>query len=132
MADSRKIVRAFLASPGDLKEERRAAKAAVDEFNKLWAEQSGYLVELIGWEDTVSQFGRPQELINQGLLRCELFIGMLWKRWGTPPSVSGPFTSGFEEEYELSRQSRETHGRPELSLFFKKVPAETLDIRETS
>jgi hypothetical protein len=127
MADSRKIVRVFLASPGDLKEERQAAKAAVDEFNKVWAETSGYHVELIGWEDTVSQFGRPQGLINQDLVRCELFIGMLWKRWGTLPSVGGPFTSGFEEEYEISLRGRETLGRPELSLFFKKVPAESLD-----
>jgi hypothetical protein len=65
MADTRKIIKVFLASPGDLSDERRAAKAVVDEFNKLWADTLGYHVELVGWEDTVSRYGRPQELINQ-------------------------------------------------------------------
>jgi hypothetical protein len=33
MAESRTIIRTFLASPGDLAEERQAAKEAVDEVN---------------------------------------------------------------------------------------------------
>ncbi len=84
MTDTRKIIRVFLASPGDLQDERRTAKAVVEEFNKLWADAMGYHVELIGWEDTISQYGRPQGIINQDLERCELVIGMMWKRWGTP------------------------------------------------
>ncbi|KIZ45663.1 MULTISPECIES: DUF4062 domain-containing protein [Rhodopseudomonas] len=126
MPDTRKIIRVFLASPGDLQDERRAAKAVVDEFNKLWADSLGYHVELIGWEDTISQYGRPQATINQDLERCELVIGMIWKRWGTPPSKSGPFTSGFEEEFETSLTSRRSAGRPELALFFKEVDKELL------
>ncbi|NEV79111.1 DUF4062 domain-containing protein [Rhodopseudomonas sp. BR0C11] len=126
MSDTRKIIRVFLASPGDLQEERRAAKAVVDEFNKLWADTLGYHVELVGWEDTVSQYGRPQGTINQDLERCELVIGMMWKRWGTPPSKSGPFTSGFEEEFETSLTSRRSTGRPELALYFKEVDKELL------
>ncbi len=54
MADSRKIIKAFLASPGDLTEERRVAKSVVDDFNENWADDLGYQVELVGWEDTVS------------------------------------------------------------------------------
>jgi hypothetical protein len=46
MGDSRKIIKVFLASPGDLQDERRAAKAVVEEFNKLWADNLGYHVEL--------------------------------------------------------------------------------------
>src|SRR6266571_5504608 len=100
MADSRKIVKIFLASPGDLTDERRAAKAVVDEFNALFADDFGYQVELIGWEDTVSVFGRPQATINRELERCELFVGLMWKKWGTPPGIAGRYTSGFEEEFE--------------------------------
>jgi hypothetical protein len=86
MPDSRKIIKVFLASPSDLGSERRAAKSVVEEFNKLWADRLGYHIELVGWEDTISGFGRPQELINRDLEQCELFIGMMWKRWGTPPN----------------------------------------------
>jgi hypothetical protein len=67
MPDRRKIVKVFLASPGDLSDERRAAKAAVDEVNGLFANEFGYHVELVGWEDTVSVFGRPQATINAEL-----------------------------------------------------------------
>src|SRR4051794_9426428 len=116
MANSRKVVKVFLASPSDLPDERRSAKSVVDEFNKLWGDRFGFHVELVGWEDTISGYGRPQEIINRDLAQCELFIGMLWKRWGTPPSNDGGFSSGFEEEFETSIKSRRKSGRPELNL----------------
>ncbi|HBP88371.1 MAG TPA: hypothetical protein DD706_11820 [Nitrospiraceae bacterium] len=124
MPSTRKIIRAFLASPGDLPEERHAIRGVVDEFNGSWANELGYQVELIGWEETVAGFGRPQHLINQDLDRCDLFLGMIWKRWGTPPDHNGGFTSGFEEEYERSVARCEKTGSPEISLFFKQIPDE--------
>ena len=126
MPDTRKIVKVFLASPGDLQEERHAAKSVVDEFNNNWANHLGYQVELVGWEDTISAYGRPQATINRDLEQCEFFIGMMWKRWGTPPDVSGPFTSGFEEEFQTSVSNRQEKGSPEISLFFKNIGADLL------
>jgi hypothetical protein len=126
MVYARKVVKVFLASPGDLKDERLAAKSAVDEFNAIWSDHTSYYVELVGWEETVSSFGRPQATINQELEKCELFIGIIWKRWGTPPDTTGTYTSGFEEEFELSVASREHHGKPEISLYFKDVPSDLL------
>jgi hypothetical protein len=128
MATSRKIVKIFLASPGDLSEERRVAKFAVDEFNRLWADSFGYHLELVGWEDVAPSFGRPQALINRDLEECELFVGMMWKRWGTPPSASGPYSSGFEEEYSIALQKREAGGTPEIALYFKNVDTKLLEV----
>lgn len=124
MSNTRKIIRAFLASPGDLQEEREAIRDVVAEFNESWANELGYQVELIGWEETVAGFGRPQHLINKDLDRCDLFLGMIWKRWGTPPDHGGEFSSGFEEEYARSMKRCEETGRPEISLFFKQIPEE--------
>src|SRR5436853_1572102 len=126
MANSRKFVQIFLGSPGDLKEERQAAKNVVDTFNKQWAEYFGIQIELVGWEDTVSRYGRPQETINRDLDRCEVFIGVMWRQWGTPPDTNGSFTSGFEEEFERSVASRKRAGRPEISLYFKSIDADLL------
>lgn len=126
MPDTRKVIRIFLASPGDLQEERRTAKAITEEFNKLWADALGYQIELVGWEDTISQYGRPQGTINQDLERCELVLGMIWKRWGTSPSKTGPYTSGFEEEFETSLIRRRMSDRPEIALFFKAIDKELL------
>ncbi|WP_316395790.1 DUF4062 domain-containing protein [Bradyrhizobium sp. 33ap4] len=127
MSSSRKIVQIFLASPSDLPNERQVAKLAIDSFNKQWADWLGIQVELVGWEDTFKRFGRPQEQINLDLDRCEAFIGMLWRKWGTPPSKdSGPYTSGFEEEFERALASRRRFGRPEMTLFLKKIDPEFL------
>lgn len=126
MAESRRFVKVFLASPGDLTDERKAAKLVVDEFNALLAEEFGYQVELVGWEDTVSVFGRPQATINRELERCELFVGLMWKHWGTPPDNNGKYTSGFEEEFKVSVERRIKTKTPEISLLFKEIDPEFL------
>ena len=126
MPEYRRIVRAFLASPGDLNEERRAVKDAVQEVNDTWSDKFGYYVELMGWEETLPKFGRPQATINQELDRCDLFIGLLWKKWGTPPDQNGPYTSGFEEEFERALANRQQAGKPEMALYFKYIEEEFL------
>lgn len=126
MAEIRKLVKVFLASPGDLSDERKVAKSVVDEINNLFAEIYDCHVELIGWEDTQPGFGRPQAIINRDLERCELVVGMMWKRWGTPPDNSSQYTSGFEEEFSISLNRREKEGRPEISLLFKEIAQEFL------
>lgn len=115
------VLRVFLASPSDLGEERRAARAAVDEINKTVARPAGFHVDLIGWEDTLSSAGRPQAIINEDLETCQMFIGMLWARWGTPPDTDGRFTSGFEEEFTLATKRHSATGEPHITLFFKDV-----------
>lgn len=77
MAGTRGFVKVFLASPGDLAEERKAAKVIVDDFNSQLADALGYQVELVGWEDTLPGAGRPQAIINRDLDGCDLFVGML-------------------------------------------------------
>lgn len=126
MAHIRKVIRVFLASPGDLDNERQLARSLIDQHNEAYAEALGYHVELVGWEDTVSVFGRPQETINKDLDTCELFIGMLWKKWGTPPDKEGKFSSGFEEEFTISIERRKKENTPEINLLFKDVDQEFL------
>lgn len=78
----------------------------------------------MGWEDTLPGMGRPQALINKDVELCDLFVLLLWKRWGSP---SGTHTSGTEEEFELARRRSESHGStPAIWLYFKKVPDQML------
>lgn len=116
-----KVVRVFLASPGDLQVERRLARDAVAEINRTVARPAGFHVDLIGWEDTLSAVGRPQGIINEDLETCQVFIGMLWARWGTPPDLDGRYTSGFEEEFTIAIKKHTAEGRPHITLFFKDV-----------
>jgi Domain of unknown function (DUF4062) len=126
MDETFKLIRVFLASPGDLQDERRSAKYAVEELNKGIASYLGFRVELKGWEDTLSGSGRPQAIINQELDRCELFIGIMWKKWGTPPAIQGPYSSGFEEEFERSSERLKETGQPEMAMYFKEITKEFL------
>jgi len=119
--DSIKSIKIFLASPGGLAEERALVKKVVDEYNENSAEFHGYQIKLIGWEHTVSVFGRPQATINLELQQCEYFIGLMWDYWGSAPDITGDYTSGFEEEFKTSVNRRENTDQPEISLFFKAV-----------
>jgi hypothetical protein len=125
MAGVRRFVKVFLASPSDLSEERKVAKVIVDDFNGQLADALGYQVELVGWEDTLLGVGRPQAIINRDLDGCDLFVGMLWKRWGTPPGTE-PYTSGFEEEFKRSMTRNAKEGRPEINLLLKDLDAAAL------
>lgn len=116
-----KLIRAFIASPGGLDAERKAAFAAAEEINRTVARQLNGRLELIGWEETISGIGRPQALINADMETCDLFIGAMWASWGSRPSLDGPYTSGFEEEFELSRDRFERTRSPEMAMFFKDI-----------
>jgi Domain of unknown function (DUF4062) len=120
---ARKILHVFIASPGDLVEERRVAKKVVDDLNETVSRRLGWQIELLGWEETLPGYGRPQELINEDVEVCDLFIGLLWRRWG---QSTREFSSGFEEEFELARKRRKETKTPEIWLFFKKVEEDQL------
>lgn len=126
MQATRKIIKVFIASPGDLASERAIAREIGDEFNSSWAESTGYQIEMVGWEETTGGMGRPQEIINRDLARCELFIGMLWKRWGTAPDTCGKYTSGFEEEFSISLDRYRKEEIPQICMFFKEVDNDSL------
>jgi hypothetical protein len=110
----------FLASPGDLAEERRVARTVIDEINSSIGRPLGWRIELYGWEDTPIGAVRPQSQINEEVNQCDLFVGLLWERWGHPPGES-EFKSGFEEELALARARCERDGQPGIWLFLKDI-----------
>jgi hypothetical protein len=114
-----KLIRAFIASPSGLEPERRAAYSVALQLDKDVARPLGGRLELIGWEETLSGMGRPQERINADMESCDLFIGAMWTRWGSDPGSS--YSSGFEEEFELSRDRYNRTGRPLMTVFFKDI-----------
>ena len=111
------VLRVFLASPSDLEDERRETKKLVDRINSTIRE-IGWTVELLGWEDRLPGYGRPQAQINEDVDACDLFVGVLWRRWGSP---TGEFTSGFEEEFERAVNRRRQSDSPEIWIYFKRV-----------
>ena len=116
-----KLIRAFIASPSGLELERQVAHEVAQQVNSSVACELGGRLELIGWEETLSGNGRPQALINADMETCDLFIGAIWTKWGSRPSKLGPYSSGFEEEFELSRLRFSNTGYPLMTVLFKDV-----------
>ena len=112
------ILRVFLASPSDLEPERTIAKAVVDRLNRYIARQLNLVIDLLVWEDVLPGYDRPQGKIDSSVDVCDLFVGVLWARWGTP---TGKYDSGFEEEFSLAQARAETTKNPEIWVYFKKL-----------
>src|ERR1035438_4384905 len=110
MQPTLRVLRVFLASPGDVKAERATAETLVNGINKLINNTMGWHIHLYRWEDAVPGYGRAQELINEAVDDCALFVGLLWERWGEP---TGKYSSGFEEEYERALARRKKTDDPE-------------------
>lgn len=104
----------FLASPSDIKNERKLFNLIIDEVNVNKASSNGILLEKVVWEECLIGKGRPQEIINEEIEKCHLIVMLLWERWG---SSTGKFSSGFEEEYEVAKANKK-----EIWFFFREIP----------
>src|SRR5262249_18565742 len=74
------------------------------------------------WETHASPgAGRPQQVINDLIRQYDVFVGVMWKRFGSP---SGVADSGTEEEFNIAYARWEQDQTRPLMFFFsqKKVP----------
>ncbi|PTT70795.1 FtsK/SpoIIIE domain-containing protein [Arthrobacter sp. HMWF013] len=116
---TRRVLTVFVASPGDVSEERQTLGAVAARINRMAAREWGWEIDIRGWEDTLPGYARPQSLINPDVEQCDVFIGLLWKRWGTP---SGSHSSGFEEEFRIAQSRRLQSVEPEIMMYFRDIP----------
>jgi hypothetical protein len=121
---TRKVLNLFLASPGDVGLERAIAQEVVTNLNKILGRPFGLYIELHLWEDIAPGYGDPQDRINPDVDECNLFIGLVWERWGQRTKCH---SSGFEEEFERAVARRKATGEPEIWLVFKAPRLEKLD-----
>src|ERR687883_397865 len=92
----------FLASPGDVDEERKLVRQFFERYNRHTAQLWGVRFEVVDWENYATiGLGRPQELITQQTLArfkesLALVVGIMAQRFGSP---TGDAESGTEEEF---------------------------------
>ena len=103
--DSLKKLRIFAASPSDVAIERAKVDTVVGLLKPL-ADHIGVVLEVKDWRAVVPDMGRPQQIIFDQLqpTSWDVFIGILWHRFGTPTGATDPQTrkeylSGTEEEF---------------------------------
>jgi hypothetical protein len=127
-----KVYKIFLASPGDTKEERQIVEEIVSEINSTTGEQQNYIIKLLKWEnDTYPDFGVDgQDVINKQLgIDYDIFIGIMWTRFGTPTSRAD---SGTVEEFERAYKKLQDGGKVKIMFYFNgaPIPQDRLDIEQ--
>jgi hypothetical protein len=125
VGDSANLVerlRVFVASPGDVKAERAHVNAVAEELNRGAAADAGFVLDVVRWETHARpDMGRVQQLISDQVGHVDLFIGIMWRRFGTSTGVAG---SGTEEEFENAIHSWRNSGRPRMLCYFSRAPGE--------
>ncbi len=122
MLDSLKKLRIFAASPSDVTNERAKLETVVDALKPM-ADYLGLTLEVIDWRSVVPDAGRPQQVIFDQLKPTEwdIFIGILWHRFGTPPGAKDKtgkdYLSGTEEEFKTAYELWKKHGKPRMILY---------------
>ncbi len=122
-----RLFRIFVASPGDVQPEREVLPGVIEEVNLVNGAQLDYRLELVRWEThAFPGAGRPQQVINEQIGDYDAFVGIMWRRFGTPTGVAG---SGTEEEYRLAYQKWQATGKPSIMFYFSQQPfmPKTLD-----
>lgn len=117
-----RIYKCFIASPSDVQEERKVCDTVFSEINKTIGEQKGFRIESVKWEeDAVPDFSSDsQDVINKQLSPGghDFFIGIIWKRFGTPTNRA---ESGTLEEFNLAYDSFIKTKKPYIQLYFKEA-----------
>ena len=113
----------FVASPSDVDEERDRLGDAIHELNTVWARKFRIRLDLVSWEThAYPGFGEdPQAVINGQIPQdFDLFIGLMWHRFGTPTGRAG---SGTVEEFQQAKERYEADPNAlQLMIYFKDAP----------
>lgn len=122
-------VRIFLASPGDVLDERKALRDMLLRLEREPLIRRDFTLDVVSWDDPDAPAPMlatltPQQAILRSLPRpseCDITIVVLWGRMGTPLEErkpdGTPYLSGTEWEFEDARRA----GAPIL-LYRKTAP----------
>ena len=115
-----RTLRVFLASPSDVAEERAALTRLVQDINDVLtflAPERRLTLELVSYEThAYPDLGAPQEVIDRQIpLDYDIFIGVMWKRCGTPAEGA---PSGTIAEFRRACERRKQGHLPRIMFYF--------------
>lgn len=129
MPRDERVVVVLVASPSDLEPERNRLEEVIRELNLTWSQTLLLRLELVRWET----HGYPgigqdaQDVLNQELTDApDIFIGLMWGRYGTPTGRAG---SGTEEEFARAlTRYRDDPSSVRIMFYFKDAPLSPSEI----
>jgi len=138
MPGSPRQLRVFLASPGDVVNEREIALTVLDRLTYDPLLNGRITIQDVAWDKRGAGAPMlagitPQDSITQGLARpseCDIVVVIFWSRMGTPlphpeykKADGSRYESGTEWEYDEAVQAFRKQGSPFVLLYRRTPPA---------
>src|SRR6266700_2001210 len=119
-----RVLRVFVASPSDVAGERDTLAKLLADINDVLAylaPEKGLSLELVRYEThSYPDIGAPQDVINREIpIDYDIFIGIMWKRTGTPTATA---PSGTIEEFQRACERRKQGSLPLIMFYFCAQP----------
>lgn len=121
------LIRVFVSCPGDVSREKDIIKKLCESKNHVFSVNNrGIMFQVLDFKDIVAPWGnRSQEDINIRFSGYDIYIGLLWMRYGTvsgaeDPVTGIPYGSGTEEEFRNAVQKRKNGEEIGIYFFFKE------------
>lgn len=125
------IFKIFVSCPGDVTREKKLVEEVCKRLEnaKLHA-GTDLSIKVLYWKDIIGTYGeRPQTLINRVFGNYQIYLGILWMRFGTATedsAIGKVFESGTAEEFDLAVEKKEAGHDIEIAFFQKtakkKIP----------
>ena len=137
-------LRVFLASPGDVGDERGLARRVLERLPRDPLLRGQTTIEAVAWDDPEAGVPMlatmtPQAAIAKGLRKpsqCDIVIVILWSRMGTPlpgedRKVDGtPYLSGTEWEYLDALDAAQASGGTPAILIYRRTEVPSLKLSD--
>jgi hypothetical protein len=122
------IYKCVVSSPSDTQEERDACDKVFEKINRTLGNQLKFRIESRKWEaDVHPAIGEDaQSVISEQLLDdYQLFVGIMWKKFGTPTKKAA---SGTEEEFLDAYLKNRGSRNVEVMFYFNQTAFKPNDI----
>ena len=122
-------LRIFIGSPGDVGEERDLVSLIVEELRRTVARLVSIELETVRWETHAwpALGDDAQDVINREIGDYDVFVGIMWKRFGTRTKRA---PSGTAEEFDRAYEYFTDYAKPKIMFYFRAKPFFTTDLSE--
>ncbi len=116
------VIRVFAASPADVEPERQILERVIGELNHT-LEKLDAPLRMALWryeKNAIPGAGNVQWNIDRQAGEYDVFIGIMWLRFGTPNKKT---KSGTQHEYNRAYRRWKSRGRPYMLFYFSRALA---------
>ncbi|WP_276802180.1 DUF4062 domain-containing protein [Odoribacter laneus] len=112
----------FVASPGDVAEERASVENIVKRINDILGETLHINLNIVSWENilpTTNTEDVQEENINKKIKECHFFLLILYKRYGT--IAKNARKSNTEREIDTIIECVKQEKKKQIISYFKEI-----------